>query len=132
VKSLPFSKLGWRRGVLHPLVAKSMRMRRTESGVNASRQKGQTGERREDVFSTMFVQQLAHRTCPGGDVKKKRGKGRKYCIPHGTEWGMHWGPYSSAQTSQAEPGLRVSMVPAGEKHLKGGTGVDEAGRRGKL
>lgn len=62
--------------------------------------------------------------------KNRKKKTQKKKIPQGMEWGMQWFPYSSAQTSQAEPGLRVSMVPAGEKHLNGGTEVDETGRRG--
>ncbi len=58
------SYTGRRRGVLRPLKVKSSRMSRTESYVNCSRQKGQTGMRREDVFSTMVEQQGAHRICP--------------------------------------------------------------------
>ena len=38
------------------------------------------------------------------------------------EWGRHWGAYSSAQTSQAEPDLRVSIAPwrrgAGRRGVK--------------
>lgn len=30
-------------------------------------------------------------------------------LPQGMECGMQWGPYSSAHTSQTEPGLSVSM-----------------------
>ena len=30
-------------------------------------------------------------------------------IPQGMEWGIQCGPYSSAHTSQTEPGLSVSM-----------------------
>ena len=63
--SLKDSMAGKRRGVLHPLVVKSIRMSRVESLVKASRQKGQTGEgERGEVFSTIVKQQLAHRTCP--------------------------------------------------------------------
>ena len=43
-------------------------------------------------------------------------------IPQGMEWGRHWGAYSSAQTSQAEPDLRVSIAPwrrgAGRRGVK--------------
>lgn len=53
-----------RRGVLHALEVKSIRTKRTASLVNCSRQKGQTGVRRGDVFSTIVLQQFAHSTCP--------------------------------------------------------------------
>jgi hypothetical protein len=65
LKLLNVSITGTRRGVLHPLVVKSIRIRRAESLVKCSRQKGQAGVRRGEVFSTMVVQQLAHRTWPG-------------------------------------------------------------------
>jgi hypothetical protein len=53
-------------GVLEPLLKplKSNRMRRTVPRVNCSRQKGQTGDKRDDVFSRMLLQQLKHNTCP--------------------------------------------------------------------
>lgn len=44
---------------------KSMRTTRMESGVNGSRQKGHTGERRGLVFSAMVCTQGAQRTWPG-------------------------------------------------------------------
>jgi hypothetical protein len=69
-------------GVLVPLLEleplKSNRMRRTAPRVNCSRQKGQAGDRRDDVFSRMLLQQFKHNTCPGGGesrlVKIFRGK----------------------------------------------------------
>jgi hypothetical protein len=69
-------------GVLVPLLEleplKSNRMRRTAPRVNCSRQKGQAGDRRDDVFLRMLLQQLKHNTCPGGGesrlVKFFRGK----------------------------------------------------------
>jgi hypothetical protein len=45
--------------------------------VKGSRQNGQAGEERGEVFSTMVRQQLAHRTCPIEIKKfdeKKRNK----------------------------------------------------------
>lgn len=53
-------------GVLEPLLKplKSKRIRRTVPRVNCSRQKGQTGERRDEVFSRMLLQQFKHNTCP--------------------------------------------------------------------
>lgn len=56
--------LGRRRGVFHPLDEKSVRIKRTASIVNCSRQKGQTGESRGEVFSTILLQQPAHNTWP--------------------------------------------------------------------
>lgn len=64
LKSLKVSRAGKRLGVLQPEVVKSIRINLDESLVNGSRQNGQTGLSLEDVFSTMFVQQLAQRTCP--------------------------------------------------------------------
>jgi hypothetical protein len=78
--------LGSRRGVLHPLVLKSMRIKRTESLVKFSRQKGQAGVSREEVFSAMVEQQLEQRTCPGEMVKNIEKTG-KICLPQGIEWG---------------------------------------------
>jgi hypothetical protein len=56
-------------GVLVPLLEleplKSNRMRRTVPRVNCSRQKGQAGDKRDDVFSRMLLQQFKHNTCPG-------------------------------------------------------------------
>jgi hypothetical protein len=108
---------GIRRGVVHPLVVKSVRMRRTVSGVYCSRQKGQTGESLEGVFSAMVLQQLAHNTCP---VRRKRVfyffETMKIFtsenLPQGIAWGRQWGPYSSAHTSQYEPAASVSIGPA--------------------
>ena len=54
-----------RLGVAYPLAEKSIRIRRTSSLVNCSRQKGQTGLRRGNVFSTILWQQEEHRTWPG-------------------------------------------------------------------
>lgn len=58
-------------GVLEPLLEplKSNRIRRTVPRVNCSRQNGQTGDRREEVFSRMVLQQFKHNTCP------ERGEG---------------------------------------------------------
>ena len=64
LKSLNVSTAGNRLGVLQPEVVKSMRINLKESFVNCSRQNGHTGLSLGEVFSTMFVQQLAHRTCP--------------------------------------------------------------------
>ena len=53
------------RGVFQRLLAvKSMRIKRTESLVNCSRQKGQTGDRRVDVFSMIELQQVEQSTWP--------------------------------------------------------------------
>jgi hypothetical protein len=41
-----------------------MRIKRTESLVKFSRQKGQAGVSREEVFSAMVEQQVEQRTCP--------------------------------------------------------------------
>ena len=73
LRSLKVSTAGKRLGVLQPEVVKSMRINLNESFVNCSRQNGHTGLSLGDVFSTMFVQQLAHRTCPEKkkNVKKK-------------------------------------------------------------
>jgi hypothetical protein len=68
---------GKRRGVLQPLVVKSIRISREESLLKGSRQNGQAGEERGEVFSTMVKQQLAHRTCPMEKkimMRKKKGK----------------------------------------------------------
>jgi hypothetical protein len=54
-------------GVVHVLLLllKSGRMRRTVSGVNGSRQNGQTTASRDrGAFSAMLLQQLEHRMCP--------------------------------------------------------------------
>jgi hypothetical protein len=52
-------------GALKLLLEKSGRMSRTVSGVNGSRQKGQTTESRaRGAFSTMLLQQLAQNMCP--------------------------------------------------------------------
>ena len=72
--SLKDSMAGKRRGVLQPLVVKSIRISREESLVKGSRQKGQAGEERGEVFSTIVKQQLAHRTCP---IEKKKITMRK-------------------------------------------------------
>jgi len=50
------------RGVFHRLAVKSIRIKRTESLVNCSRQNGQTGESRGGVFSTIESQQLTQST----------------------------------------------------------------------
>ena len=65
---------GKRRGVLQPLVVKSIRISRAESLVKGSRQKGHAGEERGEVFSTMVKQQLEHRTCP---IEKKNYEKKK-------------------------------------------------------
>jgi len=115
--SLKDSMAGKRRGVLQPLVVKSIRISRVESLVKGSRQKGQAGETRGEVFSTMVAQQLAHRTCPIQKRKKKlmrknSNEMRKKKVPQGMECGGRCGPYSSAHTSQEHPGARVSIRPA--------------------
>lgn len=69
------SMVGKRLGVLHPLVLKSIRINRAESLVKCSRQKGQTGVRRGEVFSTMVLQQLKQRTCP--TEKRANGSSEK-------------------------------------------------------
>lgn len=71
-RSLKVSTAGKRLGVLQPEVGKSMRINLGESLVKGSRQNGQTGESLGDVFSTMFVQQLAHSTCPRMNCKISR------------------------------------------------------------
>jgi hypothetical protein len=53
------------RGVFHRLAVKSIRIKRTESLLNGSRQKGQAGARRGEVFSMMLLQQARQSTCPG-------------------------------------------------------------------
>ena len=117
--SLKDSMAGKRRGVFQPLVVKSIRISREESLVKGSRQNGQAGEERGEVFSTIVKQQLAHRTCP---IEKKKimmrnfsqeGKDNgKIKVPQGIECGGRCGPYSSAHTSQEHPGARVSIRPA--------------------
>jgi hypothetical protein len=86
---------GTNRGVEYPEDVKSVRINRTDSVVNCSRQNGQTVWSREGVFSTIFLQQLRQRTWPQGML-----------------WGRQRGPYSSAHTSQDEPGLSESIVLA--------------------
>lgn len=113
-----------RLGVAYPLAEKSIRIRRTSSLVNCSRQKGQTGLRRGNVFSTILWQQEEHRTWPGRwhSGQKFFTVGRKAVnnnLPQGIEWGMQCGPYSSAHTSQTEPGLSVSMRVKTIKPLPG-------------
>ena len=75
--SLKDSMAGKRRGVLQPLVVKSILMSRVLSLVKGSRQKGQTGEARGEVFSTMVVQQFSHKTCPTSK-KKNQGDEKKF------------------------------------------------------
>ena len=58
--------------------------------MKGSRQKGQAGEERGEVFSTMVEQQLAHRTCPieikNYDEKKKRKVRNNGKIRYHKEW----------------------------------------------
>ena len=53
-----------------------------------------------------------------------RKGGRTWDSPQGMEWGRLCGPYSSAQTSQRQPGLRVIIVETHSRttELKGGKG----------
>ena len=64
----------------------------------------------------MLLQQFRQRTCPGGGAddnekfsidESHNGGGHS---PQGIQWGRLCGPYSSAQTSQRELGLRVIIV----------------------
>lgn len=96
-----FRDLGRRRGVFHPLDEKSVRIKRTVSIVKCSRQKGQTGESRAEVFSTILLQQLAHNTWPKYATDRQRFFFlRILYLPQGIVCGRQWGPYSSAHTSQ--------------------------------
>lgn len=56
------STVGKRRGVLQPLVVKSIRMMRICSRANFSLQNGHAGSRGGAVLSMMAVQQLVHST----------------------------------------------------------------------
>jgi hypothetical protein len=53
-----------RLGVFHVLVEKSIRIKRTESLVNGSRQNRQTGVSREEVLFTMLLQQFKQSKWP--------------------------------------------------------------------
>ena len=129
------STTGSRRGVLRPLNEKSSRMSRTESLLNCSRQKGQTGARRGGVFSTMVEQHVAHRTCPR--VKKinfrqhlNRGRThRKKCSEEDDE---HCIPQRKRRKSSRDEGLAldqpVESTSRSEAERRKGKKV---GRRGK-
>lgn len=134
MKSLPASKLGWRRGVLQPLVVKSMRMRRTESVVKDSRQNGQAGERREVVFSTMVLQQLAQSTCPAKPSKnaKKVQKKREKKHTAGNGMGQALGAILFCADVAGRTGFEGEHGASRKAPLAVGTQVRKTGRRGNL
>lgn len=61
----------------------------------------------------MVVAQVSQRMWPSTlSVKERRASSALCYSPQGMQRGRFMGPYSSAQTSQADSGLRVSMVYA--------------------
>lgn len=77
------------RGVDHPLLVgvKSTRTTRTPSLVKTSRQNGQHGVDRGDVFASMLLEQLKHRMCPGGRQSTRAPVVGGRDSPQGIEWG---------------------------------------------